>query len=75
MLAEIVKNLPIKLQNLELDLSENRLGENVENFKLLGNVLKEHSNGLRCLGLDLGWNSMGKNDIKYLGEGMKKLPS
>lgn len=48
-----IKHLPNKLKCLELDLSLNRLGENADSEKILGNILKQLPNNLHDLKLDL----------------------
>lgn len=68
--AKIIKNLPNNLQNLQLDLSYNNLGDNTnKQAKLLGELLNYIPIHLKNLHLNLSNNNLGDNieNIKYLG--------
>lgn len=62
------------LLHLDLNLTCNKLGVNVENMKSLGERIKNLPN-LCSLNLYLEYNKLGINidNMKFLGEGLKYL--
>lgn len=77
-IVEILKFLPLNLQNFKLDLFNTLLGGNDEDIKLLSEGLKYLPINLIGFKLDLHRCELGKSkeDMKKLGEGLKKhLPN
>lgn len=74
-MAEILKKLPTYnfLKNLKLNLSDNNLGDNPENFIYLGEGLNQLPNSLKYFKLNLTTNNLGKNitGLKYLAKSIK----
>lgn len=66
-----MKQLPISLKNLILDLQENDSGENSENLKWLGEGIKLFPSSLESLKLNLNNYNLGDKNFKYLAEGIK----
>lgn len=62
---------------LSLNLTSNKLGENCENLKKLGEGMNYFPNNLKILIIDLKSNNLGSNteNLKYLADGIKKLPN
>lgn len=61
-LRDGIKDLPNKnLKSLELDLSDNYLGQNIDEVKYLGETIKELPNRLQNFTFDLSDNILGAN--------------
>lgn len=71
-LGELLKQLPINLQELVLHLSENNFGEYEDSSWYLGESLKKLPVNLNDLILNLYGNYLGEKEesLKYLGEGL-----
>lgn len=73
-IVEVMKQLPSKLQDLSLQLSNNKFGNNSEDLKWLGEGMKFLPGNLKNLELNLRSNNiLGDNNqnLIWLVEGMK----
>lgn len=59
---------------LHLNLNSNQLGKNINNMKILSEILR-HFRFLKILNLNLEYNGLGENEMnsKYLSDGLKSL--
>lgn len=66
--SEIMKYLPHNLQQLNLNLSINNLGDNSENMKFLRDGIKQLPNSLQNIQLKINHNNLGVtiDNMKYL---------
>lgn len=60
-LAQGMNYLPSNIQELKLYLGLNKLGENPDNIKNLGFIMKQLPNKLKSLTFGLTFNNLGDN--------------